>query len=213
MIGMAAQIYSPEAIKACVLQSLGYHFQLLAKFAVRYTLGEELRGLNIDIPLYPNVEEVELEVFEELDSPFSNIILISIQRIIAAQDQFILFNALSIDTILEHDEGLELAVDLAQYFLMIPLENVIDEIFVDTDALYLNLEYMLYLLAYLICYERIDMDSDEFEGYWSYTIDEKVFSFMDSPDKNISLLRTLADELRSDRGDLVCLEHKLNRKF
>lgn len=205
---MAAQVYTMEGIKAAVLQSTGYFFQLLAKFALRITLDKELKGLKVSIPVHIEIQETDLRIVEFLECPFVNIIRGNIEDIGEAQERFILINGLNINALLENDEGLRLAVDLAEYFLVFPLMNLIDDIFTDVDALYLNLIYMLHLLAYLLYHEQIDMDSKEFEGYWHYTIDENVFHFKDCEDTNISLIFTLIDKMYDGKHALACLWHE-----
>lgn len=202
---MAVQVYTMEGIKVAIMHSTGYFFQLLAKFAMRITLDKELKGLKVSIPIHIEVHERDLRVVEFLECPFVDIIRGNIEDIGDAQERFILINGLNPDAVMENDEGFGLSVDLAEYFLVFALENLIDDIFTDVDALYLNLIYMLHLLAYLLYYEQIDMDSKEFEGYWHYTIDEKVFHFKDCGDQNISLIFKLIGQMYDGKHALARL--------
>lgn len=210
---MAVQLYTSDGIKAGIMHSMGYYFQLLAKFAVRVRLDKQLKGLQVDIPVHLDVDELDLEVIEFNDCPFVEIMSRNIKQIMNFQDRFMLLNALSIDALYEHQEGIDLAIDLANYFLVFPLENLINDIFTDVDALYLNLIYMMHLLAYLLYYEQMDMDSEEFKGYWWYEIDEEVFHFKGSADKNISLIFTLIDQIEAGRVALAILWHQENENF
>lgn len=205
---MAVQIYTTDTVKAAVLQSLVYCCQLLAKFAVRVALDKQLKGLKVKIPVHLDVGDLDFELVELLECPFVRIMRENIEHINDVQERFILINALSIDAVEEHDDGLELAVNLAEYFLVSPLQNLIDDIFTDVDALYLNLIYLMHLLAYLLFYEQMDMDSDEFEGYWYFTVDENVFHFKDSEEKNISLIFTLINQMYAGKDVLATLWHK-----
>jgi|GEM_PF-2516994 len=192
---MAIQIYDQDTIKAAVMQLSVYFIQLLAKFAVRQAMDRELRGLKINIPADVKVEDLDFEVFEILEGPIVEIMRTSMRHIVDAQDRFILINALSIDRVEDHGEGLDLGVEIAEYFLVPTIENFIHDIPADINGFYLNLEYLLHLLAYLLFHGQIDLDSKDFQGYWCFDIDKEVFGFIHNEEKNISLIKSLIDNV------------------
>lgn len=192
---MAVETYSPDIIKAGFLHLTGYFIQLLAKAAVLLSLDTELRALKIVLPVDLEVHDLDLEVTEILTGAAVEVMRTSIFKLIDAQDSFLLINALSIDQVEDHEEAVDLTVGIVDYFLVPMLEYTSGHVPTEISCLYRNQKYLLYLFAYLLFHGHIDLDSKEFEGYWTYEIDEKVFYFIKSGEKSISLISSVIDQL------------------
>jgi hypothetical protein len=201
-MSMAFKTYPQDTILAGIMFFTGYLCNRLVERGLDLALDDELSDLKGLIIGNHDPDDVDFDLILLLDDEVIQVLKHTVEDLADFQHTFKIINALDVDDLLHHQAGVDLSDELSHSFMEVIRDIRSGSEDVDLDTLYLNMIYMVHMLAYLYFHKGIDLGSEQFSGFWHFKLDPMTFSFIDNDEKNLSLLRSMIAKMENSQAEI-----------